>query len=566
MGGIDSNRLFRKFPRSGSCNARSPGLGARRGTFLLESSVPRRIAIPVTRFFRRPITTYPKREDRRSFSTDAFRIGGGAIHHTPKDRMPASSIWGHPHTVTAPSPSKTQSLPGPGNPFSQSSSRPTPIGTPTKQQQFYHQQAPSSFTQQQTPYNPRLSTSSSASSTNSAAAAGMPMSPGQISTSSTSAGGASVNGMGHEGSIYLSAASSLTGVGLGTMDSRVGNEVDHNGNLHAESGYTIRDEANFRSIEDAAPMRMPLNLEEEDEEEHAYARGQGYLANPSINLFQHADDAYLVPQQSQPVSIPLSSPGRLAPGMVGGPTGGTTDHYDAHSGQQQMYAVSPGGATTPLGASAGNSGHTLQQPSPSRAIASVGVGSISPLPWGRNNGPSSNNNNHHHHHHANNGRGGPNQVSRNGGLGGGMTAQNASNGFERPTSAMSSRGYGYGEPGNQRDGLGSSGKETAGGNGNSSSNANGLQGIGIARADSPAMAVSSFGRALQPEFFLNFFSVCNPLCSIGAHCPGREDRSCTRRSQSASSIAEHARQRSTNICYHPESESFRWQPHGLEWK
>lgn len=385
--------------------------------------------------------------------------------------MPASSIWGHPHTINAPSPSKTHSLAN-GNTFSHSASRPTTNGTETKQQQFYHQPS-SAYNQQQVLYNPRLSTSSSVSSTNSASAAGTPMSPGQNSTSGTSAGGTS--GIGHEGSVYLSAASSLTGIGMGAMDGRAGSEVDINATMRSDSGYTIRQDDDSQQGEDAAPMRMPLNLE--DDEDPAYPRDQGLCTrkpvNPSINLYQHADDAFLASQQSQPVSIPLSAPGRLAPGGMAGTSGGTSDHFDAHSAQQM--------------GSIGNGGRILQQPSPSR-VSGPSAGSISPLPWGRNN---MHNNSQHHlqHPHLNNIVGNNIQMQRNAGFGG-PSAQNPLNGFERPTSAMSGRGYGYGEPMNSREGSGGSGRETPGVQGNPNPNANGLQGIGIARAESPAMAVS----------------------------------------------------------------------------
>lgn len=463
--------------------------------------------------------------------------------------MPASSIWGHPHTITAPSPSKTQSLAS-GTPFSQSTSRPTPIGTPTKQQHFYHQQPPASYTQQHAPYNPRLSTSSSVSSTNSAAAAGMPMSPGQNSATSTSAGGTS--GIGHEGSVYLSAASSLTGVDLGAMDARAGKEVDLNSTLHLDGGYTVQETGNLQHVvEDAAPMRMPLNLEEDDEE-HAYSRNQGYYApksaNPSINLFQHADDAFVVPQQSQPVSIPLSTPGRLAPGAMGGVGAGTADHYDGPSGQQHI-------------GSTGNGGRILQQPSPSRA-AGPSAGSISPLPWGRNNAPNANQHNPHHYH-GNTGMGNNNiQVQRNAGFGGGTSTQNAPNGFDRPTSAMSGRGYSYGEPMKSREGSNGSGRETPGGNGTPNANANGLQGIGIARAESPAMAVSPIRGLLS----LCTGSDCLYLsCDLtGAHRTSCENRSCARRSKPTSSIAEHASQGFANFSHDSKPVSFRRQSYGLE--
>lgn len=511
--------------------------------------IPRRLAIPVARFClpANQLSAKTRKRDRNFRRTRFISVEEDSQYQrgkqaTLESRMPASSIWGHPHTVTAPSPSKTHALAN-GIPFSQSTSRPTPIGTPTKQQHFYQQQPPASYPQQQVPYNPRLSTSSSVSSTNSAAAAGMPMSPGQNSATSTSAGGTS--GIGNEGSVYLSAASSLTGVGLG------GNEVDLNATLHADSGYMIRENGNLHHVvEDAAPMRMPLNLEEDDEE-HAYSREQGYYAaksaNPSINLFQHTDDAFLGPQQSQPVSIPLSTPGRLAPGITGGTAGGTVDHYDGHSVQQQI-------------GSTGNGGRILQQPSPSRA-AGPSAGSISPLPWGRNN---VSNINHHnlHHHHGNNMGNNNNQVQRNAGFAGGTSVQNAPNGFDRPTSAMSGRGYGYGEPMNSREGSGGSGRETPGGNGNPNANANGLQGIGIARAESPAMAVSP----ISTQLYLCVRSDClySSLNPIGAHRPGCENRSCARRSQPTSSIAEHAGEGFANLGHDPKPESFRRQSYGLE--
>jgi hypothetical protein len=288
------------------------------------------------------------------------------------------------------------------------------------------------------------------------------MSPGQNSMASTSAGGgASSLGMGHDGSVYLSAASSLTGAsGLlnGNSSGAEGHDIHH-----ADSGYTVRDHAVYEGYEGNAPMQMPINLEE-DEDMQPYPRGQGFAqiptsSNPSINFYQHSD-TYLDTHQSQPVSIPFPSPNRLGPGSA--------DQYDAHSGQQ-MYAVAPGGGP---GGSAGNGNRTLQQPSPSRSAGPTGA-SISPLPWGRNNGF---NPNVRH------------QPPTNGGMQqrGGMGAQNAPNGFERPTSAMSGRGYAYGEPAGQRDGIGY-GKDSS----LAAPNADGLQGLGIARAESPAMAVST---------------------------------------------------------------------------
>lgn len=53
-------------------------------------------------------------------------------------------------------------------------------------------------------------------------------------------------------------------------------------------------------------------------------------------------------------------------------------------------------------------------------------------------------------------------------------------------SAMSGRGYAYGESMGQRD-QGNYAKESVA----TPANADGLQGLGIARAESPAMAVSS---------------------------------------------------------------------------
>lgn len=385
---------------------------------------------------------------------------------TCQGRMPSSSIWGHPNQISGPSPSKAHLLEGLGNgtSFTRDSSRATSIGTPTKNQtsqqhqQSYQQSQPSPFPQQ--PYNPRLSTSSASS--NGSVPPEIPMSPGQNSMASTSAGGgASSLGMGHDGLVYLSAASSLTG-GSGLLNGNSGGAEGREVN-HAGSGYTVREHAGYEGYEGNAPMQMPINLEE-DEDMQPYPRGQGFSqiptsGNPSINFFQHSD-TYLDAHQSQPVSIPFPSPGRLGPGSA--------DQYD-HSGHQ-MYAGAPGGG--PDG-SAGNGNRTLQQPSPSRSAGPTGT-SISPLPWGRNNGFN------------------PNvrqQTSTNGGMQsrGGMGSQNAPNGFERPTSAMSGRGHAYGEPAGHRESYGKDSNLAA-------PNADGLQGLGIARAESPAMAVSPLRR------------------------------------------------------------------------
>ncbi|KAJ9106752.1 hypothetical protein QFC19_003064 [Naganishia cerealis] len=314
------------------------------------------------------------------------------------------------------------------------------------------------------------------------------MSPGQISTSMTSTGGASSGGRVHEGSVYFSAASSLTGNGNGSIDGRPSNEADIVETSRREEGFNRQEESNLDGAGDTAPMRMPLDLEE-DEEVHDLSQSQSFnnppLANPSINLFQHNDNIpYLQPHQSQPVSIPLASPGRLAPGMTG-VNNGNTGYYESHPGQQQMYAASSSGATTPLGASGGNGTRVLQQPSPSRRVGGLSAESISPLPWGRSNSSAQNNNIH------NGGQGmvGMNHGYRNGASSTGLAGNSTANGFDRPTSAMSSRGYGYGETMGMKDGSSGSGRDSGiGGGAAVNSNANGLQGIGIARAESPAMA------------------------------------------------------------------------------
>ncbi|GHJ86876.1 hypothetical protein NliqN6_3278 [Naganishia liquefaciens] len=371
--------------------------------------------------------------------------------------MPTSSIWGHPNHITGPSPNKVNTLSN-GTPLLRDSARPTSVGTSASYQSSYQQQQsqPSPFPQP--PFNPRLSTSS-VSSTGSAAPV-IPMSPGQHSVSTSAGGGASSLGMGNDGSVYLSAASSLAG-GMGTVNENIAG-VDGQGYRNTDSGFTIRENAGYEGYdgyETAAPMQMPINLEED--EDIPYSRGQGYAhqttsANPNINLYQRSDEAYLPAHQSQPMSIPFTSPGRLGPAGV--------EQYEGHLGHQ-MYPAAHGGP----GGSAGNGNRKLQQPSPSRVPGPVGA-SISPLPWGRNNGITAN----FRQQSANNG---PMQLR------GVLVAQNQPSGSERPTSAMSGRGQPHGDPTNQREGT-NIGKE----NGNAASNADGLQGLGIARAESPAMA------------------------------------------------------------------------------
>lgn len=379
---------------------------------------------------------------------------------TGRGRMPTSSIWGHPNHTTAPSPNKANALSN-VTPLLRDSARPTSIGTPTKYQPSYQQQQPQPSPFPPQPYNPRLSTSS-VSSTGSAAPV-IPMSPGQHSVSTSAGGGASSLGMGNDGSVYLSAASSLAG-GPGPLNgSTIGTESQEHQNT--DSGFTIRKNIGYEGYdgyETGAPMQMPINLEED--EDIPYTRGPGFApqitpANPSINLYQRSDEAYLPAHQSQPMSIPFPSPGRLGPGGM--------EQYDGHSGHQMYIAPHAG-----PGGSAGNGNRKLQQPSPSRATGPMGA-SISPLPWGRNNGLNTNLRT---------------QPANNGAmqLRGGMGGPNQPLGFERPTSAMSGRALAHGDSTGQRDGP-NVGKENA----NLASNADGLQGLGIARAESPAMAVSS---------------------------------------------------------------------------
>lgn len=379
---------------------------------------------------------------------------------TGRGRMPTSSIWGHPNHTMVPSPNKANALTN-VTPLLRDSARPTSIGTSTKYQPSYQQQQPQPSPFPQQPYNPRLSTSS-VSSTGSAAPV-IPMSPGQHSVSTSAGGGASSLGMGNDGSVYLSAASSLAG-GLGPVNGiTTGTESQEHQN--PDSGFTNREKTGYEGYdgyETSAPMQMPINLEED--EDIPYTRAQGFAqqitpANLSINLYRGSDEPYLPAHQSQPMSIPFPSPGRLGPGGI--------EQYDGHSGHQ-MYTAPHAGPGGP----AGNGNRKLQQPSPSRATGPMGV-SISPLPWGRNNGPNAN----LRAQSANNGA-----MQLRGGMGG----PNQSSGFERPTSAMSGRALAHGDTTGQREGP-NVGKENV----NLASNADGLQGLGIARAESPAMAVSS---------------------------------------------------------------------------
>ncbi|KAJ9096455.1 hypothetical protein QFC21_005277 [Naganishia friedmannii] len=377
----------------------------------------------------------------------------------------------------------------------------SPFSQDHKQHQQFYQQP-----QQQ--QHTRIPTSSSTTSIPSAEN-GM-MSPGPISTSVASSSG---RGRQEGSSVYYSAASSLSGGNA--AGEATGSEVDHADSTGREdSGYRIG-----AGGDGGEEMRMPLDLEDDDLQQqrrllqHA---PQAYIHttqpasannNPSINLFQHHSDnhqnnhttstpSYLLPHSStQPVSIPFPSPnhGRLAPG-----TNGTTT-ANAASGERRTMLQQPSPTRRSAAAAAGGSGTSAFTNS---ALETGSASSISPLPWNRvtNTYTNTNSNLSAQNSHAAGGAGGQGPLGVNHHQGYRTASQNVAGGgaggggYEgRPTSAMSSRGYGLGEGLlGIKDGAGGQGqgnaRDFAAVMMRDHSNATGLQGIGIARAESPAMA------------------------------------------------------------------------------